>query len=79
VDLANKKNTTPTAVALAWLLRHPAGIVRLSTTDPKHVIENCQQTASPLREEWVWRLAAAAGVPSVSLSRYRRSIIVGVV
>lgn len=61
-DLATQKNTTPWVVALAWLLRHPAGIVPvIGTTNPKHVIENCAADAIILsREEWYTLLFSAA-------------------
>jgi predicted oxidoreductase len=53
-ELAVKKNTTPSAVALAWLLRHPAGIVPIiGSTNPDHVVENCEANRVELsRNEW---------------------------
>lgn len=65
-DLAAKKGTTPAAVALAWLLRHPAGIVPIvGPTNPVHLIEDCAADRVSLsREEWYSLLAASTGVSS---------------
>jgi predicted oxidoreductase len=62
VELARRKGTTPAAVALAWLLRHPAGIIPiLGSTNPLHLAEDCTaDTMSLSREEW-YALFAAAG------------------
>ena len=59
-DLAKTKNTTPAAVALAWLMRHPAGIVPIiSSTKPEHVREDCAADRVFLsREEWYTLLNA---------------------
>jgi predicted oxidoreductase len=53
-SLAKDKNTSLSAIALAWLLRHPAGIVPIiGTANPEHVIENCAADNIVLsREEW---------------------------
>jgi predicted oxidoreductase len=63
-DLARKTNTTPSAIALAWLLRHPAGIVPIiGSTSPEHVIENCAADRLTLsREEWYTLFASAAEI-----------------
>jgi len=60
-ELAKAKDATPSAVALAWLLRHPAGIVPIvGSANPAHVIENCEaDRVSFSREEW-YRLFSAA-------------------
>ena len=60
--LAQEKGTTSAAIALAWLLRHPAGIVPiLGASDPGHLIENCEADGLVLsREEWYRLFAAAA-------------------
>jgi len=61
-EIAARKGVTPAAVALAWLLRHPAGIVPVfSTSSPEHLIENCKADDVTLsRSEW-YALFAAAG------------------
>jgi predicted oxidoreductase len=53
-ELATKKSNTPSAVALAWLLHHPAGIAPIiGSTKPEHVAENCRADDLTLsREEW---------------------------
>lgn len=65
-ELAAKKGTSQAAVALAWLLRHPAGIVPIvGPTNPKHLIEDCTaDQVSMSREEWYTLLAACTGVSS---------------
>jgi predicted oxidoreductase len=59
--MAAKKNTTPTALALAWLLRHPAGIVPImGSINPEHIIENCAADRVEVRRsEWYALLYAA--------------------
>lgn len=61
--LASAKNTTPDAIALAWILRHPAGIQPiLGTTRPERVRDAAPADAITLsREEWYALLAAARG------------------
>lgn len=61
-DIAAQKGVTPAAIALAWLLRHPAGIVPVfATSSPEHLIENCKADDVELnRSEW-YALFAAAG------------------
>jgi predicted oxidoreductase len=53
-EIAAQKNTKPSAVALAWLMRHPAGIVPIiGTTNVDHIVENCLANSVNLsREEW---------------------------
>jgi predicted oxidoreductase len=53
---------TPAAIALAWLLRHPAGIVPVvATSSPAHLVENCAADSVELsRSEW-YALFAASG------------------
>lgn len=65
-ELAKKKDTTPSAIALAWLLRHPAGIVPIiGASNPEHVIDNCSADRVLLsREEWYILFSAAAEVQS---------------
>jgi predicted oxidoreductase len=63
--LATEKDTTREAIALAWLLRHPAGIQPIiGTTNPARLIASCAADAVPLsREEWYALLVAARGKP----------------
>lgn len=61
-EIAARKGVTPAAIALAWLLRHPAGILPVfSTSSPDHLVENCKADDVTLsRSEW-YALFAAAG------------------
>jgi predicted oxidoreductase len=65
-ELAKQKDTTPSAVGLAWLLRHPFGIVPIiGATNPDHIIENCAADRVELsREEWYALFTAAAEIQS---------------
>lgn len=65
-DMAKQKNVAPSAVALAWLMRHPAGIVPITgASKSEHIIENCQADRVTLtREEWYTLFSAGAGVSS---------------
>lgn len=62
--LAEKYGTTPTAIAAAWILRHPAGIqVIIGTTKPSRMAECCKGADIVLdRSEW-YELYKAAGNP----------------
>jgi predicted oxidoreductase len=62
--VARNRNAAPSAVALAWLLRHPAGILPIiGSTNPDHIIENCTATGVTLtHDEWYRLFAAAAGI-----------------
>jgi predicted oxidoreductase len=64
-DFANEKDATPSAIALAWLLRHPAGIAPIiGSGNPAHVIENCEADRVDIsRDEW-YRLFSAASAPN---------------
>ncbi|WP_027478913.1 aldo/keto reductase [Gryllotalpicola ginsengisoli] len=61
-ELAAKYEVTPTAIAVAWITRHPADFqVVLGTTKPERVREAAAGSDLPLtREEW-YRLFTAAG------------------
>lgn len=60
--LAEQYNVTPSAIAIAWILRHPAGIQTiLGTTKPERVREICKASDVKLtRMEW-YELYKAAG------------------
>ena len=64
-DIAHARNTTREAIALAWLLRHPAPIQPLlGTTKPERVTDSCRADEITLtREEWYLLLQTARGVP----------------
>ncbi|HSH01009.1 MAG TPA: aldo/keto reductase [Anaerolineae bacterium] len=65
-DLAKIKNCSPEALALAWLLRHPAPIQPIiGTTNPKR-IEACAEADNVTlsREEWYLLLEKARGAPA---------------
>ena len=61
-QLAEKYNVTNTAIAVAWILRHPAHMqVILGTTNEKRIADACQGADIILtREEW-YTLYAKAG------------------
>lgn len=63
VQLAEQYNTTPDAIALAWLLRHPAGIVPIIGTLKEHRIADCVQADAVelTRLEWYRLFVAAKG------------------
>jgi predicted oxidoreductase len=64
-ELAKAKGTSREAIALAWLLRHPAGIQPIvGTTRVERLAASCQADAVALsREEWYALLVAARGAP----------------
>jgi len=64
-EIATARGSTRTAIALAWLLRHPAGIVPLvGSTDPARIRSAVAATSCPLtREEWYRLFTAARGEP----------------
>jgi len=59
--LASKYGVTPTAIATAWITRHPAGIqVVLGTTTPQRVTDAAAGSNLPLtRGEWYGLIQAA--------------------
>jgi predicted oxidoreductase len=61
--LAQTRAITRTAVALAWLLKHPSGIMPIvGTTDPAHIRACAAADSLDLtREEWYRLLEAARG------------------
>jgi predicted oxidoreductase len=60
--IAKDKNVTNTAIAIAWLLRHPAHMQPiLGTTNPQRVIDSCKASDITLtRQEW-YQIYLAAG------------------
>jgi len=60
--IAAAKGVTNTAIAIAWLLRHPARMQPiLGTTNPQRVKDSCQASGITLsREEW-YQIYLAAG------------------
>ena len=63
IEAASARGVTPAAIALAWLLRHPAGIVPLiGSIRPSRIWEAVVATEVPMdREEWYRLLTAARG------------------
>lgn len=61
-ELAEKYDVTPTAIAVAWITRHPAGMqVVLGTTNAQRVRDSAAGSDIPLtRQEW-YRLFTSAG------------------
>jgi len=61
--LAKAKDTTKEAIALGWLLRHPAGIQPVvGTTNLERLAASCQADSVELsREEWYALFTAARG------------------
>ena len=64
-QIAREKQCSRTNVALAWLLRHPAGIVPIiGSTNPEHIRDATKAADLELsREDWYRLMEAAAGVP----------------
>ena len=60
--MAEEKNVSNSAIALAWILRHPAQMqVVIGTTKPERVKAMCKASGLELtRKEW-WELYRAAG------------------
>ena len=61
-DLAKKYQITPTAIALAWVLRYPGKMQAvIGTTKPQHVLEAGKAAEVNLtRKEW-YQIYLAAG------------------
>jgi predicted oxidoreductase len=62
-EIANERKTSRTAIAIAWLLKHPAGIVPIvGSTNPKSISEASRAVDIELsREEWYRLFEAARG------------------
>ncbi len=63
-ELAEEKGVTPSAIAIAWILRHPARMQAIvGTTKPDRLVEIAKAYETPItRQEW-YRLYLAAGNP----------------
>lgn len=63
--LSSQLDTTPEAVAVAWLLRHPAGIQPVvGTSNLERLLAACQADSIELsREDWYGLLEAVRGKP----------------
>jgi predicted oxidoreductase len=63
--VAGARGVTRTAVAYAWLLRHPARILPIvGSTNPGRIREAVAATEFEMtREEWYGLLEAARGAP----------------
>jgi len=62
-ELAGQESCSRSAIALAWLVHHPADIAPVLGTNPEHLIENCDATRVTLmREEWYRLFWAAASL-----------------
>ena len=60
-EIARDKATTASAIALAWLLRHPAGIIPLlDSVSPESLLASREATRVSLSHEEWYRLFAAA-------------------
>lgn len=64
-EIVHARNVSRTAVALAWLLRHPSRTIPIvGSTDPQRIREAVRATELELtREEWYRLLLAARGAP----------------
>jgi predicted oxidoreductase len=62
-QIAKKHNSSRTAVSLAWLLKHPSGIIPIvGSTNPEHIRAAVQADNLELtREDWYKLLSAAQG------------------
>ena len=62
-EMAVKRGVPNEAIAIAWLLRHPAGIQPvIGTTNPQRIAAACQADGTELsREEWYTLYIAGRG------------------
>ena len=69
LELAQRKNSTPSALALSWLLHHPAGILPvIGASRPEHIVENCAADRVELSaEEWYALFVAGTDLQSRAL------------
>jgi predicted oxidoreductase len=64
-EIANTRTVSRPVAALAWLLKHPAGIIPIvGSNNPARIREAAKAPGLELtREEWYRLLAAARGEP----------------
>jgi len=64
-DIAKGREVSRAVIALAWLLRHPSGIVPIvGSTNPDNIREAAKAVDVELtRDEWYRLLDAACGQP----------------
>ncbi|MDB6155206.1 MAG: aldo/keto reductase, partial [Chthoniobacteraceae bacterium] len=64
-EMAQARGTSRMVLALAWLLRHPAGIVPIvGSTEPRRIAAAVEATRIELsREEWYRLVTIARGLP----------------
>jgi len=64
-EIAAQRGVSPTAVALAWLMRHPSGIVPIiGSANPERIRDAARAADLTLdREEWYRLYVAARGTP----------------
>jgi len=67
--IASKHSATPAAIMLAWLLRHPAGIVPImGSTNPVHIAQNCAADGIDLSvEEWTTLLNSTSQIQTMQV------------
>ena len=64
-EIASARGVNRTVIALAWLMRHPSGIVPIiGTANPDRIRETARAAEIQLdREEWYRLFVAARGEP----------------
>jgi predicted oxidoreductase len=64
-QVASKYDATPALVALAWLLKHPSGIIPIvGSVNPDRIADATRADAIDLsREDWYRLVVAARGEP----------------
>ena len=64
---ADEKDTSTEAIAISWLLKHPAGIQPvIGTTNKQRIINSCEADKIKLtREEWynLFSISRSSAVP----------------
>jgi predicted oxidoreductase len=72
-ELATKKGTAPSAIALAWLLRHPGRILPIvGAKRTEHILESCAADRVELSEEEWYALVACGSKRHVISSTARQ-------
>lgn len=63
-EIAEAKSVSPSAVAVAWIMRHPARIQTIvGTTNPQRLTDICAASSISLNHEEWYRLYLSAGNP----------------